>query len=168
MGVTSKPNPVRSIVFLVLLLIVAGASTLAYFKQQERLAQERLSEALVLSNRRIGMSLDELWALTEQIGSNSEIGISNAREAVFWIVCSGKFLRADHLLAVWRVRHDHHDHVRLRQHLPQFAGRIHPVDMGDRRRRVLHPDHPHPKRRTQPRRLGPNLPQPDDSHRLPL
>jgi hypothetical protein len=95
MGVTSKPNPVRSIVFLVLLLIVAGASTLAYFKQQERLAQERLSEALVLSNRRIGMSLDELWALTEQIGSNSEIGMNNAREAVFWIVCSGKFIRAD-------------------------------------------------------------------------
>lgn len=95
MGVTSKPNPTRSVMFAVLLLIVVGASALAYIKQQERLAQERLSEALVLSNRRIGMSLDELLALTEQIGSNSGIGMSNAREAVFWIVCSGKFARTD-------------------------------------------------------------------------
>ena len=62
MGVTSKPNPVRSVVFVVLLLLVVAASTLAYLKQQERLAQERLSEALVLSNRRVGMSLDELLA----------------------------------------------------------------------------------------------------------
>ncbi len=83
MGVTSKPNPVRSVIFVVLLLLVMAASTLAYLKQQERLAQERLNEALVLSNRRIGMSLDELLTLTEQIGSNSEIGMSNAREAVF-------------------------------------------------------------------------------------
>jgi hypothetical protein len=95
MGVTSKPNPARSVIFFVLLLLIVAASTLAYIKQQERLARERLSEALVLSNRRIGMSLDELLALTEQIGSNSEIGIGNAREAVFWIVCSGKFARAD-------------------------------------------------------------------------
>lgn len=95
MGETSKPNPVRSVIFVVLLLLVVAASALAYFKQQERLAQERLNEALVLSNRRIGMSLDELLILTEQIGSNSDIGMSNAREAVFWIVCSGKFARAD-------------------------------------------------------------------------
>ena len=78
----------------------------------------------------------------------------------------GEFLGADHLLAVRRVRDDHHDHVRLRQHRAQLARGVHPVDVRDGRRRVLDPNHPHAKGRAQPRRLGPNFPQPDDPGRL--
>ena len=89
-----KPTQTRKLIAATLLLIVAGAVTLAYVKQQEHQAKERLNAALVLSNRHIGMTPEELTQLAEQMG-DKPIGLTQAREAIFWIVCSGRFSRSD-------------------------------------------------------------------------
>lgn len=72
------------------LIALTAAGALAYQQQQKIREQERLREALVLTNRFAGMSEDELDSLANSLSTNHLISSSAAREAVFWMVCSGK------------------------------------------------------------------------------
>lgn len=80
------------------LIALTAVGALAYQKQQQIREQERLREALVLTNRFAGMTEDELDSLISNLSSNHLISVAAAREAVFWMVCSGK-LNKDNMLA---------------------------------------------------------------------
>lgn len=86
----------KALVSLALIALTA-AGALAYQKQQRVHEQERLREALVLTNRFAGMTEDELDSLANSLSNNHLISLAAAKEAVFWMVCSGKLNKNDML-----------------------------------------------------------------------
>lgn len=86
----------KALVSLALIALTA-TGVLAYQQQQKIHEQERLREALVLTNRFAGMTEDELDSLASSLSSNHLISDAAAREAVFWMVCSGKLDKSNML-----------------------------------------------------------------------
>ena len=86
----------KALVSLALIALTA-AGALAYQQQQKIHERERLREALVLTNRFAGMTEDELDSLASSLSTHHLISDAAAREAVFWMVCSGKLNKNDML-----------------------------------------------------------------------
>lgn len=86
----------KALVSLALIALTA-AGALAYQQQRKVHERERLREALVLTNRFAGMTEDELDSLASSLSTNHLISDAAAREAVFWMVCSGKLDKSNML-----------------------------------------------------------------------
>jgi phage-related minor tail protein len=71
----------------ILLLVFAVVAIAAW---QGRSEQRRMQNALLMTGHYVGMSEGQLFALGTKIADEGDGTIGEAREVIFWLVCSGR------------------------------------------------------------------------------
>ena len=79
---------IKSVLSAVTVLVVAGVLTAAYQGHQD---QKRMQNALILTGNYVGMTEGRIYELGNTISKDGVGTIGDAREVLFWLVCSGRF-----------------------------------------------------------------------------
>lgn len=75
-------------------VVVAAAAVFSFAVWQGREDDRRLQEALQLTGGAVGMTRGQIYQLGDKLAAEGFGTIGDAREVLFWIVCSARFTGA--------------------------------------------------------------------------